>query len=36
MTNRLSADVLAVIEEVQRRVNDAHGVLLEPEVRIIR
>ena len=30
------ADVLALIEEVQRRVNDAHGVLLEPEVRIIR
>jgi UDP-N-acetylmuramate dehydrogenase len=30
------ADVLALIEEVQRRVNDAYGVLLEPEVRIIR
>ena len=30
------ADVLGVIGEVQKRVNDAFGVQLEPEVRIIR
>lgn len=29
-------DVLALIEKVQKTVFDAHGVLLEPEVRIIR
>ena len=28
-------DVLALIEEVKRRVNEAHGVTLSPEVRII-
>lgn len=31
-----SADVLAVIEGVQRRVFDKFGVMLEPEVRILR
>jgi UDP-N-acetylmuramate dehydrogenase len=30
-----AADVLAVIHEVQRRVEAAHGVRLEPEVRIL-
>ena len=30
------ADVLALIEEIQRRVFDASGVRLEPEVKIIR
>ena len=30
------ADVLALIEEVQKRVWEARGVRLEPEVRIIR
>lgn len=30
------ADVLALIEEVQKRVWEAQGVRLEPEVRIIR
>lgn len=30
------ADVLALIEQVQKTVFDAHGVLLEPEVKIIR
>ena len=28
-------DVLALIEEVKRRVQEAHGVTLTPEVRII-
>lgn len=30
------ADVLALIEKVQKTVYDAHGVMLEPEVKIIR
>ena len=30
------ADVLALIEEIQKRVWEAQGVRLEPEVRIIR
>ena len=30
------ADVLALIEKVQKTVYDAHGVMLEPEVRIVR
>jgi UDP-N-acetylmuramate dehydrogenase len=30
------ADVLALIEEVQKRVFDASGIRLEPEVRVIR
>ena len=30
------ADVLALIEKVQKTVYDAHGVILEPEVKIIR
>ena len=30
------ADVLALIEKVQKAVYDAHGVMLEPEVKIIR
>ena len=30
------ADVLALIEKVQKTVYDAHGVALEPEVKIIR
>ena len=30
-----AADVLAVIREVQRRVEEAHGVTLETEVRIM-
>ena len=33
--NATAADVLALIEEVQRRVYEAHGVKLYPEVRII-
>ena len=30
------ADVLTLIEKVQKAVYDAHGVMLEPEVKIIR
>lgn len=30
------ADVLALIEKVQKTVYDAHGVMLEPEVKIVR
>ena len=30
------ADVLALIKKVQKTVYDAHGVMLEPEVKIIR
>ena len=30
------ADVLALIEKVRKTVYDAHGVMLEPEVKIIR
>ena len=30
------ADVLALIEMVRKTVYDAHGVLLEPEVKIVR
>ena len=30
------ADVLALIEKVQKTVFDAHGVMLEPEVKIVR
>jgi len=30
------ADVLTLIEKVQKTVYDAHGVMLEPEVKIIR
>ena len=30
------ADVLALIEKVQKTVYDTHGVMLEPEVKIIR
>lgn len=30
------ADVLALIEKVQKTVCDAHGVMLEPEVKIVR
>ena len=30
-----AADVLNLIEEVKKRVHDAHGVILNPEVRII-
>lgn len=30
------ADVLALIEEVQKTVYDVHGVMLEPEVKIVR
>ena len=33
--NATAADVLNLIEEVKRRVNEAHGVTLSPEVRII-
>ena len=28
-------DVLNLIDEVKKRVHDAHGVILNPEVRII-
>jgi len=31
-----SADVLAVMQHVQEVVNEKYGVMLEPEVRIIR
>ena len=31
-----SADVLAVMQHVQEVVNEKYGVILEPEVRIIR
>lgn len=34
--NATCADVLALIEKVQKTVFDAHGVMLEPEVKIIR
>ncbi|MDD7537747.1 MAG: UDP-N-acetylenolpyruvoylglucosamine reductase, partial [Oscillospiraceae bacterium] len=30
------ADVLALIEKVQKTVYDARGVMLEPEVKIVR
>ena len=30
------ADVLTLIEKVQKTVYDAYGVMLEPEVKIIR
>ena len=30
------ADVLELIEQVQKRVYEAHGVQLEPEVKIVR
>ena len=30
-----ATDVLGVIQEVQKRIHEAHGVILEPEVRII-
>ena len=33
--NATAADVLNLIEEVKRRVNEVHGVTLTPEVRII-
>ncbi len=34
--NATCADVLALIEKVQKTVYDAHGVTLEPEVKIVR
>ena len=34
--NATCADVLALIEKVQKTVFDTHGVMLEPEVKIIR
>ena len=34
--NATCVDVLALIEKVQKTVYDAHGVMLEPEVKIVR